>query len=558
MIRSFNNKAILQFNKEILKENDVFDCFLPDGGAFMFFRGCFFKDLRGDVIISLIEKNIFFKEWFSGNEFCWYLPLLNSDNRKEWEKLVFINRLYFLLPLAHRFYCTGDEKYALMWIQWFNKFNKEMMPKKNDKFYSILFRDMQVAWRLLVVTYSYYFLKDSDSFSRLDKKDIFGFLEWHCEKLYNEANLTIEYNCAKNAGNHFEQKGLALLAAGLLFKGDKSEQYIDFGRKVLRIHIKNETFADGGNVENCPSYSAFIVRMQLDAYLLLKRNGYTVSDEVYKIICMQYKFLYLTSTTDLKTLQINDSFSFNIGKELRFVNCVFPLDFQIEPHNRESVYLKDSGFVVLRNDFYEVYLTCKDNETFHYHYGGPQIVIYKKGKRFLIDGGCVNYDLRLKEDYLHTPLAHNVVIPLGIEHKLSNRDEMQKYYTDFTTSGINYVKFYDGGGHVEVFMNYHDDTNFTWKRAIDLSDSKIEINDEINSQCDIGGKLLMHFDYGKLIENNVFVCSGAKIIFDKELKVDEKKVLVADENSNLTTSIELCCIMKNKQSKIIIEDLKND
>ena len=85
----------------------------------------------------------------------------SSSMRNAAESQAWINRLYFLLPLAQRFLVTGDERFAARWYELFADW-EDAHPYREEtyvNFYKesdLVWFDMQVCWRTLVLMHSVY------------------------------------------------------------------------------------------------------------------------------------------------------------------------------------------------------------------------------------------------------------------------------------------------------------------------------------------------------------------------------------------------------------------
>lgn len=518
----FSEKLKLPYPEEIIKNNDIFEVILPDGGAYMFYADAFYERMTGESIVRNIESGEFYRPWTVDGTFRWDAPLVHSfGKRTAWERLVWLNRLYMLIPLAHAHATYGEDKYFDKWWDLFTSFIDFWTPRKSEPECNIIFSDMQVTWRFLSVMYSVCLFKDSDKLTNDKAETIYNFLVEHADRLLLESELVLKENGGINGGNHFQQKGLALIYASLMTSDkEKSIKYLNVAKNILSVHLDTEMYVDGGNSEGCPSYSHFIARMHLDAYLLMERNSIQVLPGTKEKILKTYEYLYKTLDPEFKTLQLNDSFRFDGIKDLELADKVFSLPFMKNTGaKRRSEYFRKTGFAVLRRGGYEVFVDCMNNDTFHCHFGGPQTIVYYGKKLLLKDGGCVNYDLDVKEDFLHRAPAHNVVFAKEFEENYQTRDELWELYVSGSKTVIEEFSETDLGLVLKIkFTLSGKEGKYDWYRTIELDENGLSFTDKVQADREMNFVSSFHFPNGYFAgngQNYTFEWQGEK----KEIKL---------------------------------------
>lgn len=531
------------YSDEFLKSKSIFPLLIFDGGAYFLI-----KEIMGSRnpysrdLFEFITSGELFDNWKSEGAFDWdvsYKRSLSSKLPINAEHHVWINRLYFLLPLAQEFLITKDEKWSSQWLSWLkdwmDKHPYQQLDWRPHNMTDYVWRDMQVAWRLLVLLHSIKMLRDAKSFTEEDLKVIYDCVHMHAEHLYKEGSSHIN---AQKAHNHILQIGLVLLMTGVLFpEFSESEKYRTAGREIIKINIKKALYDDGGSVEGCPSYSHFIARMYLEAYLLLDKNKLEPICGLKECIVKQYNWLYQMMPPTGRTLQIGDSYALDAKEDLELVKTFIDLDL---PKSRGSVLLKESRFAALRNDHFEVFVDAMDRTQGHQHFGRPHFVVFKDDRPLIIDTGCCVYDRKDFRDFLMGSGAHNTVeITLFDTNEVLTDSEVQ----------INLEKFYNDSISFKT-----KGRAFSWIRDISLEGSSIRIRDRIKTDSKVSCKLLFHF-----------APSGTAVLSDNTAVVDfnGKDIFLTLEKSNSKLKKEVRPAMNDKNeffysSVIFVREEGND
>ena len=171
----FGKQTLVTFPypREDMYSDSIFPYLVFDGGAF-FFLNDRLNAQDSDRLMTLLEQGKLFEPWSQNGEFDWDSvykhPLFASA--PIFEQHVWIQRLYFLLPLAHRYGKTGDKKFAALWLSYLKDWwNAHPYQPYEDISYlqtDLVWRDMQVAWRTLMLCYSIYFLGEHNPFALAD------------------------------------------------------------------------------------------------------------------------------------------------------------------------------------------------------------------------------------------------------------------------------------------------------------------------------------------------------------------------------------------------------
>ncbi len=487
------------YAKKLFETHDVFPLLILDGGAFFFSQQHLGGGTAADFVRAL-EAGSLFAPWLDRKKVLWdraYDDTAGSACRPAMEKHVWLNRLYFLLTVAQQFLRTKDEKWPRLWFEFFADWMKaHPYPKLkagslDDPPNMILedhakgvWHDMQVAWRLLVLVHSVYMLEKSRSLKKAHWEAIYEAIRLHARHVYGEAARDLA--TGKGRGNHFLQKGAALLYAGVLFpEFPEAERFIETGRAVVENQMSREIRSDGGSVEASPSYSHFIARLYLDACLLLARNKLPPISGLKPCVQKQYRFLDETASPAGRTLQLSDSYALDADADLSLVSGLLPFT---RSNRSRSICFKESCFAVLRSRRAAVYLDGMALGMGHHHAGKPNLLVFVDGKPLVVDLGCANYDLKIFPDWFKIAPAHNVVLVSTDREELGLPRWQQ-------TPVIRVAGFEQRRDYSAVMMVYESSSEqlrYEWTRTVLLRQKTIEVIDRVAAPAPVHARQVFH------------------------------------------------------------------
>lgn len=508
--------------------HDIFDLLILDGGAFLWSVD-YLGGGKGTDYLAAYEAGKLFGPKMTGRTVDWQtaMEILLSGLR---EYYCWLSRLYYLLPLAQQFFLTHDEVWARQWAEHFDswyhhsavssrsawenwkrvwmataiyRLKKRLSPsfinaiKRNVQGHNVKnlsWRDMQLSWRLLVLIHSVFLLNESCSITEEIWRSIYQAIEEHAKSIYREAAM--EMRLSVGHGNHFLHKGVALLYVGTLYPElDKSGDYLELGRKIVRYHSMKETSHDGINVENSPSYSHFIVRLHLEASLLLEANNRRPISGLNDIIKKQYAFLLQCETPSGLTPAINDSYHLDAAKDRSIVSSMVPT---MAWGSQESHFYVESNFAVLRASRFTLMVDGADTNLQHIHSGKPNILFFSGRFPVLVDAGCCNYDRKERKGWYISSNAHNIVMVEPVSGS---------YTEEF--KGLGAVKMFsvdEGPDTISISMSRRSragPVRYFWERRVILGDAGLDIADHVH--CDRTARIivLFHFAPGSIIGKSV-------------------------------------------------------
>lgn len=413
------------YTPALWRKHDCFDLSLLDGGAFFFSNdhlGC----ASGATTLRAWEDGSLLAPWKNGTTIDWdrfWVPLEAQPYQRRFEQHVWLNRLYCLLPLAQAWFRTGERRFARGWdrllTDWLRT-HPPVAPLRPSAESRYCWYDMQVTTRLIMLLHSVFLLSRGDALPAASWRRVYRAVRLHARHICAEARQAHATN--SGLGNHYQQKGAALIAAGVLFpEFPEAAEWLETGRVVLAEHAAREILADGASVEASPSYSHFIARLCLDPHLLLLANGQEPLRGWEALLQRQYAYLARTCDPSGHTLQISDSYRMNAAADLALVHTLWPA-LGTTPRGG-SGWFAASHFGMLRNRRFDVALDAGPTNLWHHHRGRPNVLLWRDGEPLLIDSGCPNYDEDVRERWCKTAAAHNVVTvePLDPETAWSER-----------------------------------------------------------------------------------------------------------------------------------------
>lgn len=461
------------YPREELLTNPIFPYYILDGGAHNFARE-HFGAADSDTFLELTLSGKLFEDWTGENGFDWEYSFSQTNGTflpKKYEWQIWLQRLYIILPIAQKYAVTKDKKYADAWLRIVSAWDiahpyQAYDPSRHYITTDMVWRDMQVAWRTLSLIHSLYMLgAEKDAFSAEQWDHLYAFVELHAEHLYKEARQRLEVSLAQN---HVLQIGTALIMAGSMFpEFQNAAEYVRVGREVVSMNLRGAIFPDGGSDEDSPSYSHFILRLYLEAYLLLEKNGHCGIPGLRESLDAQAIWMYQMSTRDGRTIPINDAYTMDAQRDLCYVAKLIPLPPMGE---KKSVLFPQSRVAVLRNESMEVYLDAMPQTGGHQHTGRPQLLVYIDGEPVIVDSGCSNYDNWPLYNYVRSVEAHNV--PQLPDTDASSYKAFPEILSFTTTSQ---------GGTVEASMTIvrTNGVKTLWLRRVELDGNTLTVTDTL-------------------------------------------------------------------------------
>ncbi len=410
--------------------------------------------------------------------------------RTEIEKSVWLNRLYFIPSFARMYHLTGDQSYLedmMTWIRrWIN--DNPRLPDSHKTTYN--WRDMQVAWRSILLTWCYYLCENG--LSQEEKSIITGTLKEHADILisgFGQARL--------NEFNHQSHGALAMLYLGILFPElGEAEELRNRGILILNHHLSKAFYPDGGNVEQMFGYYPFEAHIFRDAYLLCKANGIEPPRESLPMMHKMRRFLVGVERPDGTVPQVNDSFEMPVGPTVETITGILG-DGELS-ENALSVFFPETQVAVIRSkEAHNWYVLANPASVIgaHAHAGRLGFELWYRGKPIITDSGCCNYDDPALVTWYRTTRAHNTVIIDDLSDEATSSDMLWVPRRE-TLNRINQWETGDQLSFLTMVSSPGEAANnqVRWTRSLALvNDRFMVLNDHFETSGRHHYEVLFHF-----------------------------------------------------------------
>jgi len=372
---------------------------------------------ESDALIVQKIRNGLLSEIY-GNPINW-----EKYEKTEIEKSVWLNRFYYLPSFAKMYYVTKDKSYLRDMMSILITWIKDNPRLEGSEKRTYNWRDMQVAWRSINLTWCYYLGKNG--LSSEDKSLIINLQKEHASVL-----LTWFGKQQLDYYNHQSHGGLAMLYIASMFPElDRKKELEINAMRILTHHTNNAFYNDGGNLEQMFGYYPFETSIFRDMYLLCSSNNIKYPDNLIPLLKKMTSFLSVFSQPDETMPPVNDSYEMTIIPTISILNSV--LKFNIKTKSDSSAFLTDTQIAVMRsgNDKnkskWYILINPAVRIGTHAHAGALGFHLWYNNKPVLVDAGCCSYDNPLKNKWYRTSKAHNTVL---IDGKQDAESSSEKKY----------------------------------------------------------------------------------------------------------------------------------
>ncbi len=395
-------------SEQLLEKHNFFELYPFDGGGY-FIQ----KEILGSVDDEEITQRIL------AGALSDFGPLeeLDFTRFERWssiEKSCWLNRMYFIVPLARTAMLTQDAGLASKVQHIIARFNLLYPPPagpeevqalekeislKRDRDYnsgnamgeiSYQWYDFQPASRIINVINAMYFLR---SFS-LPQEEFIQFIK-------NNARVILDGNDEQRLepGNHQALRGLALLYAGSFLN---DPEYKRVGNIVCNFHLTQDYQPDGMLIDMSPSYHAFEAWIGRDALALGD-----ISAEARDMLAKAFRICRGFRQPNGFSIVLNDGYSLDMSGLLASVgeDCVSDGPFL----------LPDSGMAFYHSPKIFAFLDASPclGKYSHHHGGKNAVTLWFAGQAFLVDSGCCSYDDPDFWGWYKLPEAHSTLLLNG-------------------------------------------------------------------------------------------------------------------------------------------------
>ncbi len=416
------------------------------------------------------------------------------------ETSVWVNRLYFLPSFARMYYLTKDKSYVKDMMAFLNEWIEANPRIPGSERKSFNWRDMQVAWRSIHLSWCYYLTYDA--LSATDRQTIESIQRDHSEAL-----LSWFAKQPLNDFNHQSHGAVAMLYLSTLFRDINNTELLDNSMRILKHHMETAHYPDGGNIEQMFGYFPFQTSIFRDMYLLCKANKIEYPPNLVTFIMKLAGYISDFAQPDATMPPLNDSYAVNVIPSIDILNTIFNKSFPYR--SSESAYYPDTQAAVMRsgnrengNEWY-ILLNPARRIGSHAHAGRLGVYLWYGGNPVLIEAGCCNYDKPIKNQWYRTSKAHNTVL-------IDNLQDAE------SSSNVEYAKKRETSNRITVWIENQDFTygkmespqddptnnNVKWEREVVLSnDGFAVIRDNFKAKGNHSYQTLFHTPPVELIYN---------------------------------------------------------
>lgn len=216
-----------------------------------------------------------------------------SDVKVPWE----LSRFQHYITLGKAYWYTGDEKYAIEFIDQFNDW-----VKKNPVGMSVNWScTMDVALRAINWIWAYRYFSSSPNFTHQQKIKFIYSLANHGAFIIRNLELS-DVN-----GNHYLSDGAGLVYVGLLFGGKEGEKWFQKGWEIVTTELPKQITADGVDFEQSVPYHRLCTELFLYSLMLGEKNGVRLTDESKKRIQCALEYILKYTKPDGSIPLIGDA-----------------------------------------------------------------------------------------------------------------------------------------------------------------------------------------------------------------------------------------------------------
>lgn len=476
--------------EELLVRYNFFELFPFDGGGSFVTR---------DILGSLDDREITQRILAHGalDEFG-ALPELDFLKFERWrsiEKSCWINRLYFIVPLARVWYLDRNEAAGKMVRDVLLYFKRNFPPPVDcnavcelsarviharDHEYNVKgadfdgvaeyqWFDFQPAARIIHMLHALWFLLDFDLFSAEEMEEIGEMLYLHGRNLF----WSEKYAAKPARGNHQALRALALLyVCAALRHLPVCAEWVPEAEALCEFHILTDFLPDGMLYDLSPSYHFFESWMAREMIALADRYGFQLSAEARERAAQAFRVCRMLRQPDGFSTVLNDGYPLNMACFLQTLPDVPEATDSSERLLRDSrlaIWSAGDCFVLLD-------ATPRFGRFAHYHAGKLGVTLFLAGKPFLVDSGCCNYDDEAFGAWFKTARAHSSLLIDGREDSVR-----EGRYGWLHSPDCRLGEWRDGSIDSQLTSDAPGWEHVCWRRSLRVAADEVVIMDAVSA-----------------------------------------------------------------------------
>ncbi|MDP1930772.1 MAG: alginate lyase family protein [Gammaproteobacteria bacterium] len=217
-----------------------------------------------------------------------------GDHKVVWE----LNRHQWMIELALAWQLTGEERYALVFMQRVRAWMQDNPPGIGINWCSSL----EVSYRLISWSWALVMFRNCEALSAHMHLSMTSWLQAHAQHI--ERYLSVYYS----PNTHLTGEALGLFYAGVLFPDiTDAERWRTLGRKLLLEQLTRQVHDDGVYFEQSTRYQYYTVEIYLHFMILSQRHGDTLPENFSARLQSMLDFLLNLRRPDGSFPQIGDT-----------------------------------------------------------------------------------------------------------------------------------------------------------------------------------------------------------------------------------------------------------
>ena len=536
-------------------------------------------------------------EWTSGwihDYFC----------DKDGAELIFdINNCnYFECPICH--YKYTDEKRKRAWTTKYRyKIFDELEKYSKEKFNSKNYKDLifiNDALKYYSTNYEKFLIHDKNGTiydSYIDNPN-------KCGKItaqgLNEAMISIQIaNCISNLGDYLDENIKVLVynlfekiyhllksqinrihnidcyevcaigIMGIICQNREMINYAFNSNFSVYAQLEKGITKDNFWFEGSFHYHLFVLKPILELLKIAKQYNFVIPEKFYQIARQMLLQCYRCSFSDCSLPSPNDGWPnkqlydyievYEIGNEL-FENefCNIIQSIKDKKNKTNTCHFIDTGFSLFKNNYWNVFIKYKDNNTGHSHPDKLNVEIKIKDEFLTHDLSTSGYGSNISKDFYKRTYSHNTIVIGGRDQNL-NCESIIKYYDD-NILDVQVKNIYDGvdcSRKIELLNNKLNDyikVNYSENQVIDyIFHCDAELVSKFNS---IDLDKIEEYPYFKKIKEVITKADNISLtwklnnqILNSVINLKDKKlfICISPDNPNIKNRVTL--IIRNLSKK---------
>ena len=474
---------------ELFDKYSFFELYPFDGGGSFINREIIGSVNDAEYTAAVVEKGAL-------DEFGGYknIDFLKFNFWRTIERTSWINRMYFIAPMANHARKSGDKKLAREVMEILLRFAAkpeyqapptqqatcdlhDEILRRRDAEYNALgpdfnapvpyeWFDFQPASRIIHGIHAMYFVKNMDVVTDVEWQILEDFVFTHGQNIFwaEESHIKL------HPSNHQALRGMALLTACAFFKGTRgTEKWLPVAEKMCDYHIRMDFLADGMLNDLSPSYHFFESWITRDALKIAARENYNISDEAKAKAAKAFDIC--------RALRQPDGFSTVVSDGYPLDMSIFIASLGDEKEKEEVEMLLDAAKIAVKKDSKGNFLLFDCSPLLarlsHFHGGKQAVSCFFKGEAFLMDPGCCSYDDEDFSEYFKQSSNHSSMLVDG-----KGDSVLQGLYTWLAAPVCQVTPWNNGVISSTMTSNAPGWENVKWERKVEFKEGVLEITDE--------------------------------------------------------------------------------